>query len=176
MTPFHAMIHDRLLVEALLPKTHQKVKSKVPLTISRHTGKMAENERTLEDVKSRCRKFDTDSAPVRQNQVDPIDANYDRDNQNLSGVERLKKRKRMTAVNVRPDLATAASKTDLEIEKYLRNADTDVDFSDPLQWFFRNKETYPILTELAAERHSIPASSSSSERAFSMATRVSKDV
>ena len=144
----------------------------------KNLNKLVNNTKKKEE-KGKTSSPDTsekDKKQVRQNQVDLINANYDRDNQNLSGVERLKKRRRMTADNVRPDLATAASKTDLEIEKYLRNADTDVDFSDPLQWFFRNKETYPILTELAAERHSIPASSSSSERAFSVATRVSKDV
>ena len=51
--------------------------------------------------------------------------------------------------------------------------DVDKNYSNPIKWFIRNKETYPILSKLALEVLSIPASSASSERAFSVATRVS---
>ena len=42
LTPFNALQHDYLYVEALLPKTHKKIKIKSAKTISRHTGDLAD--------------------------------------------------------------------------------------------------------------------------------------
>ena len=69
MTPFHALQHDRLYLEALLPKTHQRVKIKSERTISRHTDKMADDVRrdlmsiilsVLEEKESKTFGFTTD--------------------------------------------------------------------------------------------------------------------
>ena len=45
MTPFNALKHDRLYVEALCPKTHHRIKIKTPATISNHTAKKADEIR-----------------------------------------------------------------------------------------------------------------------------------
>ena len=45
LTPFNALKYDRLYVEALCPKTHHRIKSKTPATISKHCAKKADEIR-----------------------------------------------------------------------------------------------------------------------------------
>ena len=64
----------------------------------------------------------------------------------------------------------AHSRFDGEIERYLNLPLEDCD--DPIASWKENKNSFFLLRNLAAEILSIPASSSSSERAFSVGTRV----
>ena len=91
------------------------------------------------------------------------------DDENLSGVERLKKRRRILADTTSQPLPVS-SRIDIEIDRYLNMPEEECD--DPLDWWRENKGSFVILRKLAAEILSIPASSASSERAFSAGTRV----
>ena len=120
----------------------------------------------MELVKELCRKF----VSVEEERVAPDSERADQDDDNnLSAVERLKKRRRISGDN--PASPTAVSRIDMEIERYLNMPDERCD--DPLKWWKENKGSFVILRKLAGEILSIPASSATSERAFSVGTRVS---
>ena len=92
------------------------------------------------------------------------------DERNLSGIERLKRRSNSddgdrSAPNHEPEMVF-----EYERQIYDRKADINKNYSNPIKWFIRNNETYPILCKLDLEILSVPASSASSERAFSVAT------
>jgi hypothetical protein len=60
-----------------------------------------------------------------------------------------------------------------EWERYLlRPVSTDEAKIDPLQWWNIHKDQFPVLYEIAMEHLQIPASSTSSERAFSQMGRL----
>ena len=129
-------------------------------------------ERTVQDVKTLCLKYHNEP-PVNVRQEEP-ETNDDQieSNTKLTAAEKLKKRRReMSGAGPRP--VPAANKIDLEVANYETNINEEEDFSEPLDWWYRNRSTYPILWQAAGEILSIPASSASSERAFSVATRVS---
>ena len=129
-------------------------------------------ERTLQDVKTLCLKYYNEPVNVRQEEPETNDGQIE-SNRNLTAAEKLKRRRREMSVGARPRPVPAANKIDLEIQNYETNINDEEDFSEPLDWWYRNRSTYPILWQAAGEILSIPASSASSERAFSVATRVS---
>ena len=123
-------------------------------------------EKTIADMRTMCLKYDTEPDHPREEPT----ADVEEEDRHLTGAERLKKRRRLA--EGRPDNPQPVSRFDVDLRNYERFSEADKDYSNPLKWFIRNKATYPILSQLAMEVHSIPASSSSSERAFSSATRV----
>ena len=70
-----------------------------------------------------------------------------------------------------PDPLPVASRVEIEIERFEKLPLEKTD--DPLDYWRENKGSFEILRKIAADVYSIPASSASSERAFSAATRVS---
>ena len=86
----------------------------------------------------------------------------------LTGTERLKKRRRISGDT--PDPLPVASRIEIEIERFEK---LPLEQTDPLDYWRENKGSFDILRKIAADVYSIPASSSSSERAFSAATKVS---
>ena len=126
-------------------------------------------EKTVADMRNKCLKFDNAPVHIRE---EPVDDAGDGD-QNLTGAEKLKRRR---IARDHQDNTPAMSRFDIDVQKYEQFTDTDKDYSNPLKWFIRNKESYPILSQLSHEIHPIPASSSSSERVFSSATRVSSNI
>ena len=123
-------------------------------------------EKTVREIKERCRKFD----PTSNQEVEATSEVAETiDDENLSGVERLKKRRRILADTTSQPLPVS-SRIDIEIDRYLNMPEEECD--DPLDWWRENKGSFVILRKLAAEILSIPASSASSERAFSAGTRV----
>ena len=125
-------------------------------------------QKTVRDIKEMSKKFDT-SPDQEQGATEAVPERIEDESQNLSGVERLKKRRRIVADTSEPP--PVSSRTDIEIDRYLNMPEADCD--DPLKWWEENKGSFVILRKLAAEILSIPASSASSERAFSAGTRVS---
>lgn len=128
-------------------------------------------DRTISQMRIMCLKYDT--APVNIREEPTATDNGDEtgnDDRNLSGAERLKKRRRLGAD--RPDNLPSVSRFDVDIQTYEMMQDADTDYTNPLKWFIRNRSSYPILSKLAEEILPVPASSASSERAFSSATKV----
>ena len=117
-------------------------------------------------MRTMCLKYDTEPAHPREEHT----VDVEEEDRHLTGAERLKKRRRLA--EGRPDNLQPVSRFDVDLRNYERFSEADKDYSNPLKWFLRNKASYPILSQLAMEVHPIPASSSSSERAFSSATRV----
>ena len=135
-------------------------------------------ERTINQVKALCLKYynEQQQVPVPQEEQATNDGDQVEPVRSLTGAEKLKRRRRQSGNRDRENLLNpvpAASKIDLEIANYVSNIDEEGDFSKPEEWWYKNRETYPILYQAAGEILSIPASSASSERAFSVATRVS---
>jgi len=58
-----------------------------------------------------------------------------------------------------------------ELARYMA-AEQPPDGEDPLQWWLRNQEQYPVLKHLAFTSLSAPASTAADERLFSMAGNV----
>ena len=125
---------------------------------------------TITQMRMMCLKYDTAPVHISEEPNDEVDETGD-DDKHLSGAERLKKRRRVGGD--RPDNPPTMSRFDLDVQNYEMMTDTDTDYANPLKWFLRNKSSYPILSKLAEEILPVPASSSSSERAFSSATKVS---
>ena len=123
-------------------------------------------EKTVREIKEMCKKYDP---TLDQEQGDTPAVEEEIDDQNLSGVERLKKRRRISA-DTNSEPLPVSSQIDIEIDKYLHMPQEDCE--NPLVWWKENKGSFSILRKLAAEILSIPASSASSERAFSAGTRV----
>ena len=126
-------------------------------------------DRTLSLIHEMCRKYVTDQeenvTPETQEMTDHDDES------NLSAVERLKKRRRISGdTPASAPAPTAASRVETEVQRYLNMPDETCD--DPLKWWKENKGGFVILRKLAGEVLSIPASSATSERAFSAGTRV----
>ena len=130
-------------------------------------------ERTIEDVKTLCLKYHNDSARVPQEEQLTNNGDQIESDRNLTGAEKLKRRRRQQSGDIEiPNLVPGASKIDLEIANYVSSINEEDDFSKPEEWWYRNRETFPILYQASGEKLPIPASSASSERAFSVATRV----
>lgn len=127
-------------------------------------------EKTVQDVKEMCRDLEpTPEGAQSQTEEPTADPTVETgESQNLSGVERLKRR-RIVSGDI-PNPPTAASRIDIEMDRYLNMKDEKCD--DPLDWWRENKGSFQVLRKVAARIHSIPASSASSERVFSVGTRV----
>ena len=110
-----------------------------------------------------------DQSPVRAQQEDDTDLAGPESLESLSGTERLKKRRRISGDT--PDPLPVASRVDIELERWEKLPLVSVD--DPMDYFRENPDSFDILRKIAADTFPIPAASSSSERAFSAATRVS---
>ena len=123
-------------------------------------------ERTVEDAREMWRKYDPTPDPDVGQEHDLAEGV---DESSIDPLERLKKRRR-TAENQNLAVASANSRFDAEIERYLNLPLDDCD--DPIASWKENKGSFFLLRNLAAEILSISASSSSSERAFSVGTRV----
>ena len=66
----------------------------------------------------------------------------------------------------------AVSKIEVELLKYEQEETAD-DGCDILNWWASRADTFPILKEIVRQIYAIPASSATSERAFSIGTNVS---
>ena len=126
---------------------------------------------TIADAREMCRKYERTPDPEPEGgQEHVFGSEHDEgvDESSIDPLERLKKRRKTTGnQNSAP---RAFSRFDVEIERYLNMPLEDCD--DPIATWKENKGSFFLLRNLAAEILSIPASSSSSERAFSVGTRV----
>ena len=104
----------------------------------------------------------------------PGDIDDGSEERELTGAEQLKKKRKVSGDRVE-SLPATLSRLELEIRNY-ENCEEDESCKIPLQFWKKHQETFPILTKLACEVLSIPASSASSERSFSVGTRVRKDI
>ena len=126
-------------------------------------------EKTIQDVKEMCQSLAPSDGAQEQTEEPTADPTDDSgESENLSGVERLKKRRRVSGDI--PNPPSAASRIDIELERYLNMEDEKCD--DPLDWWRENKGSFQVLRKVAGRVLSIPASSASSERVFSVGTRV----
>ena len=126
-------------------------------------------EQTIEAIKEMAKKYDP--PPIRAPETDQTaSAGAEESLRPLTGTERLRMRQR--ASNDIPDPLPVTPRVDIEIKRYeslpLEKC------GDPLVSWRVNKGSFDILRMIAADVLSIPASSASSERAFSAATRVSQ--
>ena len=122
------------------------------------------HQKTISAIKEMAKKFEP--TPVQAQGEDQIDL-ADND-EALTGTERLKKRRKITGDT--PEPLPVASRVEIEIERFEK---LPLEQTDPLDYWRENKGSFDILRKIAADVYSIPASSSSSERAFSAATKVS---
>ena len=121
-------------------------------------------QRAISAIKEMAKKYDP--TPVQAQGEDQID--LAENDEALTGTERLKKRRRISGDT--PDPLPVASRVEIEIERFEK---MPLEQTDPLDYWRENKGSFDILRKIAADVYSIPASSSSSERAFSAATKVS---
>ena len=112
---------------------------------------------TVREFREMCKKFDT-NPDQEQGAATQVAERVEDETEKLSGVERLKKRRRIVADTSEPP--PVSSWTDIEIDRYLNMPEADCD--DPLKWWKENKGSFVILRKLASEILSIPASSASS--------------
>ena len=120
------------------------------------TWRLTRFEKTIREIKEMCKKYD--STPD-QEQGDTPGVEEEIEDENLSGVERLKKRRRISADTAVP--LPVSSQIDIKIDKYLNMPQEDCMIG--LDWWKENKGSFSILRKLAAEILSIPASSASSD-------------
>ena len=93
----------------------------------------------------------------------------DQSSEPLSGIERLKKKRKMSGdTNV---TTPVASRIEIELERY-QSLPLD-NSGDPLESWKKNEGSFTVLRSIAVDILPIPPSSSASERVFSVATRVS---
>ena len=64
---------------------------------------------------------------------------------------------------------TAQKKVDKELDKYMKEDETDFRKDDPLLWWKEREMLYPFVAKLAKRYLAIPASTAPSERVFSVA-------
>ena len=128
-------------------------------------------DRARAEIIRRGTKYENREAPVNES-LDSEDDDDENENMNLSAAQRLKLRQ-MSQVN-RQNVASrndGISATEAELvcfEQMQVGPDTQL-----LNFWKQNEPAYPILSKIAREIYSIPASSASSEREFSIGTLVS---
>ena len=91
----------------------------------------------------------------------------------MTGAQLLMRRAAVSVSGVSVRAESNVSKSEVEVEKFLALA---VSQDDICSWWEQNTEAFPILSQLAREILSIPASSASSERLFSSGTRVRQTI
>ena len=120
------------------------------------------------EIKKRAAEYDTgeDAGPPLPTNVVDVNENMAI---HLTASQRLKRK----AVG---DNVTRAvrevSKIEVELLKYEQEETAD-DGCDILNWWASRADTFPILKEIVRQIYAIPASSATSERAFSIGTNVS---
>ena len=67
---------------------------------------------------------------------------------------------------------TAQKKVDKELDKYMKEDETDFRKDDPLLWWKEREMLYPLVAKLAKKYLAIPASTAPSERVFSVAKNI----
>ena len=67
---------------------------------------------------------------------------------------------------------TAQKKVDKEVDKYMKEDETDFRKDDPLLWWKEREMLYPLVAKLAKKYLAIPASTAPSERVFSVAKNI----
>ena len=119
-------------------------------------------------VKKRAAEYDTgeDAGPPLPTNVVDVNENMAI---HLTASQRLKRK----AVGDNVTRAVrAVSKIEVELLKY-EQEETAEDGCDVLIWWASKGDTFPILKEIVRQIYAIPASSATSERAFSIGTNVS---
>ena len=128
----------------------------------------------MEDIRTMCVKYENDPLAEHVDDEDELVFADDAvpeppvDESALSGIQRLQRR-----LTSNRSAAQPVRGIDFEMQLYDMQNEVDKNYGNPIKWFLRNKETYPILSQLALEVLAVPASSASSERAFSVTTKVS---
>ena len=120
------------------------------------------------EIKKRAAEYDTgeDTGPLP---INVVDVNENMANVHLTASQRLKRK----AVGDNVTRAVrAVSKIEVELLKYEQEETAD-DGCDVLDWWASRADTFPILKEIVRQIYAIPASSATSERAFSIGTNVS---
>ena len=129
-------------------------------------------DRTLEVIKRMARKYEPPPQPVPVTEEDRntgAGGDMDPSSEPLSGIERLKKKRKMSGdTNV---TTPVASRIEIELERY-QSLPLD-NSGDPLESWKKNEGSFTVLRSIAVDILPIPPSSSASERVFSVATRVS---
>ena len=126
---------------------------------------------TVALVKRMTQKYDP--TPVRGPEENlNTSATSDEGTEPLTGIERLKKKRKVSgeaaaAENPPP----VASRIEIEIERYENMPFESCD--NPMESWKKNDGSFTVLRKLALDILSVPPSSAPSERAFSVATRVS---
>ena len=120
------------------------------------------------EIKKRAAEYDTgeDAGPPLPTNVVDVNENMAI---HLTASQRLKRK----AVGDNVTRAVrAVSKIEVELLKY-EQEETAEDGCDVLIWWASKGDTFPILKEIVRQIYAIPASSATSERAFSIGTNVS---
>ena len=125
-------------------------------------------DQTVDLVKRMARKYDPTPVQGRE-EIGNTSATGDESSEPLTGIERLKKKRRVSGDI--PDAPPVASRIEIEVERY-ENLPLET-CDNPLESWKTNAGSFDLLKKLAADILPIPPSSSSSERVFSVATRVS---
>ena len=102
-------------------------------------------EKIVREIKEMAEKFDTASVQAQEHETDAVAERSEDDSESLSGVERLKKKRRISR-DV-PEPPTVSSTIDIEINRYLNMPEESCD--DPLKWWRENKGSFVILRKLA---------------------------
>jgi len=116
-----------------------------------------------------CRKFDKTPRP------DPSTDNADQDpvpepeeeDANLSAVEKLRKRRRISGEEGEIQARNIPA-AELEIQTFEKLQVDPEDAKDLLKWWKSHKNQFPLMSQAVRELLCVPASSSASERAFSI--------
>ena len=131
-------------------------------------------EATRKEILKMCQKFcEPEPTPTADN-VAAAQAVLVRDelvqeepNDNLTGIERLKRRKLNN--NVRP--SASVSRAEVELQNF-ESMEISKSYTNPILFWIEYKGSLAVLAQLVLEVLAIPASSSPSERAFSKGTKV----
>ena len=112
-----------------------------------------------------CRKYEPELSSVATD-IHPDLENIDDDDTSLTAVQKLIKRRRMSGNSVQA--TSPMSKAEIEFSNFENMEITEEESKNGLQFFADRRERFPILSRVYRDIMSIPVSSASSERAFSI--------